>query len=132
MGPVLLGPPQDGLVSQASGLPFFTANFPALGVIQLPFNMVGANPTQGASTTTIPTVLVPLKFVFPPIAGNDAPTFDASGVVSSIVNSPIFQDSQYMAGSTDLGNTQFGDALQRAQFWNFSRRTITSYSARRR
>jgi hypothetical protein len=80
--------------------------------------MVGADPKLGASTTTIPTVLVPLKFVFPPIAGNASPTFDASGVISSIVNSPIFQKVQYTAGSTDLGNTQFGDALQRAQFWN--------------
>jgi hypothetical protein len=122
MGPVLYGPPQNLTQGQASiqgsGLSFFTANFPALGGIQLPFNMVGADPTLGASTTTIQTVLVPLKFVFPPIAGNAAPAFDASGVISAIVNSPIFKNAQYTAGSTDLGNTQFGDALQRAQFWN--------------
>ena len=118
LGPVLDGPPQDYFTSQASGLSFFTANFPALNAFPLPFNIVGADPTQGASTTTIPTVLVPLKFVFPPIAGNPAPTFDGSAVITSIVNSPIFQNAQYTAGSTDLGNTQFGDALQRAQFWN--------------
>ena len=118
--PVLNGPSENDLVSQASGLAFFTANFPALGGFQLPFNIVGADPTLGASTTTVPTVLVPLKFVFPPIAGNAAPTFDGSGVISSIVNSPIFQNAQYTAGSADLGNTQFGDALQRAQFWNLA------------
>jgi hypothetical protein len=111
-------PTQGPISLLAAGLSFFTANFPALGGFQLPFNIVGTDPALGASTTIIPTVLVPLKFVFPPIAGNSAPTFDGTGVISSIVNSPIFANSQYTAGSTDLGSTQFGDALQRAQFWN--------------
>src|SRR5205085_1104547 len=32
--------------------------------------------------------------------------------------SPIFANAQYTVGSVDVGTTQFGDALQRAEFWN--------------
>jgi hypothetical protein len=124
LGPMLDSPPQDELEqgsvlpAQAVSLPFFTANFSSLGNLQLLFNIVGTDPTLGANTTIIPTVIVPLKIVFPRIPGNAAPTFDATKVVTSVVNSPIFQNTQYTADSVDLGTTQFGDALQRAEFWN--------------
>jgi hypothetical protein len=34
------------------------------------------------------------------------------------VQSPVFQDTHWNFGGTDLGNTQYIDALQRASFWN--------------
>jgi len=99
----------------ARGLPFYTANYTAIAGKVLPFNIVGTDPSLGANTTVIPTVLVPLKFIFPN-AGH--PSLDGTNVISAFQNSPIFQTADYMAGSVDLGTTQYGDALQRAEFWN--------------
>jgi hypothetical protein len=119
--PILTGPAQDqlGISALTPGLAFYTANyaaiFPSFGAFPLPFNIVGADPSLGASTTTIPTVLAPLKFIFPN-AGN--PTLDGTNVVAATQNSPIFLTTDYTAGSVDLGITQYGDALQRAEFWN--------------
>jgi hypothetical protein len=96
-------------------LAYYTANYTSLGVRPLPFNIVGSDPSLGANTTTIPTVIVPLKFIFPNV-GN--PTLDGTNVVAATVNSPIFLTADYTVGGTDLGVTQYGDALQRAEFWN--------------
>jgi len=38
--------------------------------------------------------------------------------VTATVNSPLFLTADYTTGGTDIGVTQFGDAMQRAQFWN--------------
>jgi hypothetical protein len=113
--PIGMGPAQDQADLLAAGLAFYTANYLSLGAVQLPFNIVGADPSLGANGTTMPTVLVPLKFIFPN-AGN--PTLDGTNVVAATQNSPIFLSTDYMAGSVDLGSTQYGDALQRAEFWN--------------
>jgi hypothetical protein len=116
--PIGSGPAQDRLDVNplaTPGLAFYTANYRALDSVQLPFNIVGSDPSLGANATTISTVLVPLKFVFSN-AGN--PTLDGTNVIATTQNSPIFQAASYMAGSVDLGITQYGDALQRAEFWN--------------
>jgi hypothetical protein len=111
------GPAQDLSSGSAAGtgLAFYTANYSALGGFQLPFNIVGTDPSLGANTTVIPTVLVPLKFVF---ANTGNPTLDGTNVVAPTQNSPIFLSADYTAGVVDLGVTQYGDALQRAEFWN--------------
>jgi hypothetical protein len=96
-------------------VPFYTANYTSLGGTQLPFNIVGTDPSLGANTTTIPVVIVPLKFIFP---NPGSPTLDATNIVPAVQNSPLFLTADYTAGGTDLGVTQFGDALQRAEFWN--------------
>ena len=110
---------QDQAVANASalfpGLSFHSASLLALGSTLLPFNIVGLDPLQGASTTTIPTVIVPMRFVFP---GDGNPTLDGMNVVAAVITSPIFQNADYKAGSVDLGVTQYGDALLRAEFWN--------------
>jgi hypothetical protein len=56
------GPDQDP--GQADGLAFYTANYAALGGKQIPFNIVGSNPANGAATTTIATVIVPIEVVY--------------------------------------------------------------------
>ena len=101
--------------NSSAGLEFYTAKYTSLGGKQLIFNIVGTNPRLGANTTIIPTVLVPLKFIFPN-TGN--PTLDGTNVIAKTQNSPIFQSADYTAKSVDLGVTQYGDALQRAEFWN--------------
>jgi len=110
---------QEELVSSVSalstGLAFYTANYASLAGKPVPFNIVGTDPSFGASTTSIPTVLVPLKFVFPN-AGN--PALDGTNVLPAVQNSPVFLSTNYKAGAIDLGVTQYGDAFQRAEFWN--------------
>ena len=84
------------------------------------YTMVGTDPKRGSATTVIPTVLIPLRFVFA-----DGSVFDASidlvdgqTAVQGIINSPIFQSYDFVSGGTHVGNTQYGDAFQRANFWD--------------
>ena len=107
------GPAQDP--GQADGLAFYTANYTSLGGKQLPFHIVGTDPALGADTTTVPTVIVPIKIVFQ-AAGI---VFDGTNVLPAVQNSPIYQTADYTVGGTDLGITQFGDALQRGEFQLF-------------
>jgi hypothetical protein len=100
---------------KSNGLPSFTAHFTALADKKIPMQIVGSNPALGADSTTISTVLIPLKFIFAN-AGN--PTLDGTNVVGAFQNSPIFLTADYHSGPVDLGVTQYGDALQRAEFWN--------------
>jgi len=97
---------------QSTGLAFYHANYTGLRGGQLGFNIVGTDPSLGANTTTVPTVLVPLKFVFGSF------NLDGTNVIPAVQNSPMFLTADYTVGGTDLGVTQFGDALQRGQFWN--------------
>jgi hypothetical protein len=108
------GPEQDP--GQADGLAFYTTNYTSLGGKQLPFNIVGTNPANGAATTSVPTVIVPIRVVYQLASGPIA--LDGTNVVPAVQNSPIFQTADYMVGGTDLGVTQFGDALQRGEFRN--------------
>src|SRR5262249_16264419 len=81
-----------------SGLQFYTTNYTSLAGKQLPFNIVGTDPSLGANTTIVPTVLVPLQFIFRN-PGN--PTLDGTNVKSAVQNSPIFQNADYTAGSVE-------------------------------
>jgi hypothetical protein len=115
--PFGFGPAQSGdLGSASAGLAFYTADYTSLSGKQLVFNIVGTDPSLGANTTTVPTIIVPLKFVFPN-TGN--PTLDGTNVVAATVNSPMFLTADYTTGGTDIGVTQYGDAIQRGEFWNF-------------
>jgi probable HAF family extracellular repeat protein len=90
--------------------------------------MVGTDPKRGSATTTIPTVIIPIRFVFP--AGTTTESDQGFGVtdteisidleagaVDKIVNSPIFRPHDFSVGGVSVGNTQYGDAFQRANFW---------------
>ena len=112
LGPSLTETETD---TTTTSLPFFTGIYNSLGTsLQLPFNIVGTDPANGAATTTIPTVIVPIKIVYQAAGGLN---LDGTNVVSAVQNSPIFLTADYTVGGTDLGVTQFGDALQRAEFW---------------
>jgi probable HAF family extracellular repeat protein len=100
-------------------LPFWSDTF-IYHSLQYTYTMVGANPRNGPSTTIIPTTLVPLRFAFADGSVYDATSDIVSGQtpVQGVINSPIFQNHQYIIGGTDVGNTQYGDAFQRANFWS--------------
>jgi len=101
-------------VSLSVGLAHYTANYTSFGR-SYPFNIVGTDPSLGAATTYIPTVIVPIKLVFP---NAGSPALDGSNVVLKTVNSPLFLTADYTTGGIDLGVTQYADAIQRAEFWN--------------
>ena len=93
---------------------FYTADYTSLGVKPLPFNIVGTDPAKGAATTTIPTVIVPIKIVYQTVGGV---SLDGTNVVPAAKTRQHFLTADYSAGTTDLGVTQYGDAIERAQFW---------------
>jgi hypothetical protein len=86
--------------------------------------MVGRSPfNHGMRTTTIPTYLVPLVVTTP--AGR---TFDPTAADSSCLGGndaqslflayPLLNNQNLSFGAAAVGDTQYIDAFQRANFWN--------------
>jgi hypothetical protein len=88
-------------------IPHWTSSFTTNGVTY-PFTMVGTDPATSSATTLIPTVIIPFRFVLP-----DGSVLDGSTKVADVLASPNFNNSSYTSGYT-----QFGDAVQRAEFWS--------------
>ncbi|HET9921025.1 MAG TPA: hypothetical protein VFQ30_14335 [Ktedonobacteraceae bacterium] len=80
-----------------------------------PYTMVGTNPSNGSATTTIPTIIVPLKVVF-----SGGSSLNGSQKLTLVKNSPLYQNASYSSGTT-----QYADAMQRAEFW----KTVSSKAA---
>jgi len=96
------------------------------------FSMVGTDPAHGSVTTTVPVILVPVRYVFADSSVLD-PSTDISGGVTplqSILNSPVFQDRDYFVGGVFVGHTQLADAMQRANFWNYVSSNAPDYHVR--
>jgi hypothetical protein len=110
------GPQQDSGLAQ--GLAFYSANYTSLGGKQLPFQIVGTDPSKGAATTLVPTIIVPIKVVYQLPAPALSGTLDGTNVVPAVQNSPLFLNADYTVGGTDVGVTQYGDAIQRGEFFN--------------
>ena len=98
------------------------------------FSMVGRSPfNRGATTTTIPTVIIPLivnigTFSFDPTAPDDG-CLGAAGNTATVLTqqSPIFQNAPITMNGVNVGNTQYIDAFQRANFWQYVQPTGNSY-----
>ena len=93
-------------------VPTFTRSFTAGGQ-EYHYTVAGRDPDQGG-TTTIPTVLVPVSLVFGGPAGSAQKNVEISAAddVQKVVQSPVFQKHAFATGTT-----QYGDAMQRAQFY---------------
>jgi hypothetical protein len=74
------------------------------------YTMVGTNPSRGNATTTVPTSIVPFRFVF-----SDGQVMDGTADVTKTIASPIFQAYTHPLSLND--HTQTVDAFYRAQ-WN--------------
>jgi probable HAF family extracellular repeat protein len=100
-------------------IPHWSDTFTYQG-LEYKYTMVGTDPKLGSQTTVIPTEIIPLRFVFPDGSVLDASTdpVDGETAIQRIIESPIFQNYNFVIGGTNVGNTQFGDAYQRANFWN--------------
>ena len=94
------------------------------------YHMVGTDPSAGSATSNIPLVIIPLKFHF-----SDGTNLSASQTVCGDVkntkyrfkNSPLVKKAAFTPGGTNVGTTQYVDAFQRANFWNFVSTTAPNY-----
>jgi hypothetical protein len=89
-------------------VPHWTSSFAYQGVT-FPYTMVGTNPASSNSSTTVDVAIIPFDFVFP-----NGFVLSGTSKVGNVLGSPNFQDATYTSGTT-----QFGDAVQRAEFWPF-------------
>jgi hypothetical protein len=124
---------QDMQARAAAGtaLPTWTGNFSYQGV---PFNytMIGTDPSKGSASTSVRFVLIPVALHF-----SDGNVLDptktvqcngSSTALELMEQSPLFANTvDYKQGGTDVGTTQYLDAFQRAEFWNFVGKSATNY-----
>ena len=110
-------------------VPIFTKTFRFNGTT-FTYHMVGTDPAAGSATSNIPLVIIPLKFHF-----SDGTNLSASQTVCGdikntkfrVKNSPIIKKATFTPGGTNVGTTQYIDAFQRANFWNFVSTTAPNY-----
>jgi hypothetical protein len=100
-------------------VPYWTDSFSYQG-LTYKYSMVGTDPRRGSVTTTVPTVIIPMRFVFENGVVFDATADSIDGQTSTqgIIKSPVFQNYAFTPGGTRVGNTQYADAFQRANFWD--------------
>ena len=121
--------PNSASTSPTLKLPQWSGGFTDNTQQPITFVMVGADPSKSNTTTTIPVVIVPIKMVFGPSNGNR--TFDPLAVSVKLANgksqtllqnvlaSPLFTSSvKWVQGGVTVGQTQYIDAFQRANFWD--------------
>jgi hypothetical protein len=88
-------------------LPTWTSSFSSGGATH-PYTMVGTDPAAGSATTRVATQILPLRLTF---AGGI--TLDGTDAVQATRLSPMFKSADYRSG-----RSQYGDAMQRASFWD--------------
>ncbi len=87
-------------------IPFWNSSFNYQGQ-NYPYNMVGKDPSKGSSITVIPTAMIPVKLTLA-----NGTVYNGEDKAASTIASPLFQSAQFASGYT-----QYGDAMQRAEFW---------------
>jgi hypothetical protein len=90
------------------------------------YTMVGTNPASTNVATTVPVYIIPIRMVYGATNGNHvfnpvtAKASNGKTIVSNIIASPIFKSGvNFTQGSTNLGTTQYIDAFQRGNFWQY-------------
>jgi hypothetical protein len=115
-----------------SGLQTWTGSFTYKGT-KYTYEMLGTNPAKGSATTTITLNIIPLAVkvgstTFDPTK----PLQSACGVSGTAekftLGSPLFANTvTYKQGGTNVGTTQYEDAVQRADFWSSVSKTSPDY-----
>lgn len=98
---------QAGKRKEIATVPFWSSSFNYQGKTY-PFSMVGKDPTKGSSLSFVPVFLIPIKLVLA-----NGSVYDGTTKADATASSPIFRSAQFNSGFT-----QYGDAMQRAEFWN--------------
>jgi len=103
-----------GTPSTSKTIPYWSSSYtdPTNGVTYA-YTMVGTSPFGPLQSTTVPTAVIPFRFVFA-----DGSVLDGSNHVQLLKQSPIFANYTYPTKYSGNGEvTQYGDAIFRAQ-WN--------------
>jgi hypothetical protein len=106
----------------AAGIPMFTRSIKD-GTSKFTYTIVGKDPfvAQATPSTSIPTVIVPLRIHFSngdtwdPTIPNDC---DSQSALVRTQKSPIFVAQKWRANSAPLGKAQYVDAVQREQWYS--------------
>ncbi|MGZ4795263.1 MAG: hypothetical protein ACXVJX_09270 [Acidimicrobiia bacterium] len=97
----------DAVRQHRTALPTWSSSFVSNGATY-PYTMVGTDPAAGSATTAVRTEILPLRLTF-----DGGVTLDGTDVVQATRLSPMFKSGDYRSG-----RTQYGDAMQRASFWD--------------
>lgn len=89
-------------------IPYWSSSF-SYGGVNYPYTMVGTNPANTSTQTTIPTEIIPIRLDF----ANGYSLDGGGAALASTLGSPNFVAAPYSTGTT-----QFANAVQRASFWN--------------
>ena len=126
------GVDSKSLAAQAAAgatLPIWTGSFLADDT-SYSYTMLGSDPSLGSHATSIPAILIPLKLVFSDktVLDATAPVFGQTQSSLQLTQaSPLFKNVSFNPGGTNVGNTQYIDAFQRANFWNMVSTTSPGY-----
>jgi len=112
------GLPGPTKAAAVATLPHWASSF-SLGGKTYHYTMVGTNPT-GNHATALPTEILPITLTF-----SSGPPLTSTTQTTALKSSPIFKPTAFTSGTT-----QFGDAMQRAEFWNVVSTTSTNYHVR--
>lgn len=108
--------------STATTLPLWSNNF-SLGGAEFPFTMIGTDPSiSGAGTTNVPVEIIPISFNFGGVivSPESSACGDTASATARVQDAPLFSsDVTWSDSGTVIGTTQFTDAFQRANFWEF-------------
>ena len=89
------------------------------------FTMVGTDPSSTNGTTTVTAYIIPIKMNYTKaVYGANHHVFDPNvnlqhgvSITQNVLNSPLFNNVSWTWGGTNVGTTQYVDAVQRASFW---------------
>jgi len=112
-----------------ANIPMWSGSFTYQGTTYN-FTMIGTNPASGSATTNVPVVIIPLKFTFGggvSLSAESNVCNDTQTALQRTQNSPILQAASFSPGGTNVGNTQYIDAFQRANFWSSVSTTSSNY-----
>jgi hypothetical protein len=117
---------QFSAITAVAPLPTFSYTLQAsaaLGGAPYSGTILGRSPlARGKTTTAIPTQIIPLVITINGVTydptQHDACVAGNPTDVSIITNSPIFTNNVWTMNGVNVGNTQYIDAFQRAQFWS--------------
>jgi len=110
-------------------VPIWTGTFTFNGQT-FTYHMVGTDPAAGSATSNIPVVIIPLKFHFSDgtnLSASQTVCGDVKNTKYRVKNSPLIKNAAFAPGGTNVGTTQYIDAFQRANFWNFVSTTAPNY-----
>jgi hypothetical protein len=114
-------PKHDSNYAQSPSQSLLTWNG-ALQGSNFPFVMVGTDPSKTNTASTVTVYIIPVNICITVNSTKtcfDPKTKQSNGAtaIANVQNSPIFQNQQYTQNGTNIGDTQYEDAVQRSNFW---------------